>query len=446
MKTLQTVLPFYRKDIAGVCRQLRIVCVFSFASFISACVVGPDYVAPKPFVPATFVEAPHSLGELTIQSSQKNEAWWKNFGDPLLDQLIAKALKTAPTIAEAESRVREARAMPGIITAEQLPRVDADGLYKRSHGSNNVPTGVPPGGLGPGIDSNLWQSGFDASWELDIFGGRHRAIESADAAYAAVVQDRADIELILVAEIIRNYVDLRGAQRRIELAKKNLDIGEDAQKLTRTLLGAGLVPQQDLLRTQNLVASVEAGITIFKTDERTAAYRLAALIGCAPVEIIAELATPAPIPQAINNVPVGLPSDLLLRRPDVRAAERRVAAANARIGVSQADLYPHFSLTGVLGLESLNLSSFITASSGYYSVSPNFIWRIFDAGKIRFQVLAESARTDIAAATYQRLVMNAFRDVETALVSYANAKIRHDKLVSITKANKNVVNDIADAL
>jgi len=440
-ESIQIGMGYYPQYLARVRRQLCAAITFVLASLLSACVVGPDYIPPKLSVPATFVEAPKNHWEGLATVTQANDTWWKNFDDPSLDRLIAEALKTAPSIAEAEARVWEARAMRGIVGADQLPIVDADGLYGRNHGSNNVPVGVPPGGLGPGINSNLWQSGFDASWELDVFGGQRRAIQSADATYAAVVEDRSDVVLTLLAEIVRDYVELRGAQRRIELARKNLDVEEDTQKLTRTLLNSGLAPRQDLLRAQALVASTEADMTIFETDERVATYRLAALIGCPPAEIVAELAAPQPIPQAINDVPVGLPSDLLLRRPDVRAAERRVAAANARIGVAQADLYPHFSLTGVIGLESLNLSSFTTASSGYYSIGPSVNWRIFDAGRIHFQVLAESARTDAAAAAYQRSVMNALRDVETALVSYAKAKVRHDKLVSVSEASKEVVNN-----
>ena len=160
------------------------------------------------------------------------------------------------------------------------------------------------------------------------------------------------------------------------------------------------------------------------------------MIGQPSREIVAELSVPRPIPRAVSEVPVGLPSELLERRPDVRAAERRIAAANARIGVAKADLYPHFSLNAVTGLESLYFTSFSSASSGYYQIGPGITWRIFDAGRIRFQVRAESARTDAAVAAYQRSVLEAFRDVETALVSYANAKIRSNHLAAESAADQ----------
>jgi len=195
-----------------------------------------------------------------------------------------------------------------------------------------------------------------------------------------------------------------------------------------------------LLRAQAQVSDVEAAIPALETDERAAAYRIAALIDGSFTDIAAELSVSRPIPRAVSDVPIGMPSELLQRRPDVRAAERRIAAANARIGIATADLYPHFSLTGVAGVESLNLSSFPRPSSGYYQIGPNISWRIFDAGRIRFQMQAESARTDAAAAAYQRSVLDAFRDVETALVSYANTKLTHDRLSAESAADGQAVN------
>jgi outer membrane protein, multidrug efflux system len=396
--------------------------------------VGPDYVAPNPSLPASFAEPGRASGQ-TSKSPFIDDAWWKNFEDSTLDTLIAQALKSAPDLAEAQARVREARAFQGVAGAGRYPTADATGEYTRNLGSQNVPTGVPPGGLGPGIHSNLWQAGFDASWEIDIFGGIRRTIEAANASYQAVAEDRADVTLTLLAEVARDYIDLRGAQRRIEVAQKNLAIERDLLALTQSLLSAGLAARQDLLRAEAQVRDIEAAIPGFETDEHAAAYRIAALINRPFSEVSAELSQPRPIPQSASEVPVGLPSDLLKRRPDVRAAERRIAAANARIGIARADLYPHFSLTGAAGLESLSFSSFGNASSGYYQIGPGVTWRIFDAGKIRFQMQAESARTAAATAAYERSVLDAFRDVETALVAYANIKVRRNELVAESDAD-----------
>lgn len=415
-------------------RSSCLVLLPGLSLLVSACItVGPDYVPPKPQVLARFAEVPASEDARSLQPA--DDAWWKNFGDPVLENLLKQALESAPDIAEAQARVREARALSGFAGAGNFPIVDGVGSGTRNLGSENVPTGVPPGGLGPGVHSNFWQAGFDASWEIDVFGGVRRGIEAAQANYQAVTEDRADVVLTLLAEAARDYVELRGAQRRIEVARRDLAIEQDLQTLTQSLLSAGLAPQQDVLRAQAQVAYIEAVIPALKSDERAAAYRIAALTGRSFPETVAALSVPGPIPHAVSEVPVGLPSDLLQRRPDVRAAERRIAAANARIGVAKADLYPHFSLTGVAGFESLNLSSFASASSGYYQIGPGISWRIFDAGRIRFQVLAESARTDAATTAYQKSVLDAFRDVETALVAYADTQVRRDKLAAESAAD-----------
>ncbi len=429
---------------SGRKRFLRAANLTVLSVLVTACAVGPDYVAPTRQAPASFNEAPpNAPANAPVQ--EIDDAWWKILGDPVLEGLLEKALTSAPSIAEAQGRVREARALTGVAGADRFPTVDAVGQYARQLGSENVPIGVPPGGLGQGEHSNLWQAGFDASWEMDVFGSQRRTVEAANANYQAVSEERADVVLTLLAEVARNYVELRGAQRRTEVARQNLAIEEDLRKLTESLLAAGLAPQQDLLRAQAQASDIEAAIPQFATDERTAEYRIAALIGQPSSEIVAELSEPAPIPQAVSEVPVGLPSELLERRPDVRAAERRIAVANARIGIAKADLYPHFSLNAVTGLESLYFSSFTSASSGYYQIGPGITWRIFDAGRIRFQVRAESARTDVAAAVYQRSVLEAFRDVETALVSYANAKVRSNHLAAESAADQQAT-DIATLL
>ncbi len=410
------------------------------ALLLAGCTVGPNYVAPKPALPAAFVEASSAS-----QTTAAPDAWWTVFGDATLDRLMDQALQGAPDLAEAEARVREARALRGVTAADQLPTVDAGGAYDRNHGSANVPIGVPPGGLGPGVDSDLWQAGFDAAWEIDVFGGVRRAVQSADAAVQAAVADRADVLLSLRAEIARNYMELRGAQQRLAVARDDLALEQDTLGLTRSQFAAGLTSNLDVLRAQAQVSDTQAQIPTLEADERAAIYRIGALVGRPPEELRGELDAPAPIPSKLIEVPVGLPSDLLLRRPDVRAAERRIAAANARIGVAKADLYPRFSLTGVAGLESLNSGTLFDASSRYLMIGPSVSWTVFDAGRIRFRVKAEEARTAEASAAYQRRVLGALRDVETALVAYGRAQVRRRELADEAAADRKSV-DLAKDL
>ena len=432
-----SVHPGRRRRIASLTSSIA-----ASAGLLTACTVGPDYVSPKPVMPESFTE---HIGAATSEaarpqtSSTSNDAWWEGFADATLNALMADALRSAPDVAIAEARVREARALRGIAGADQYPSAEAGAEYDRTHGSANVPIGVPPGGLGPGANGNLWQAGFDASWEIDVFGGTRRGVEAAEASYQATVADLGDVELTLLAEVARNYIELRGVQRQLAVARSNLAIQQDSLSLTRSQFDAGLASRLDVLRAQAQVSDTEAAIPTFEANERASIYRIGALTGHPPEQLLAQLDTPQAIPLAVADVPVGLPSDLLRRRPDIRAAEHRIAAANARIGVAQADLYPHFSLTGAAGLESLNASTFLTAPSRYFSIGPSINWLIFDAGKVRFAMRAEQARTDQAAAAYQRTVLGALRDVETALVSYAQSQVRHERLTAEVTADREAV-------
>jgi multidrug efflux system outer membrane protein len=426
--------PCRRRQIAGLG-----AIVAAWAGLLAGCTVGPDYVPPKPAMPAGYTEQIGSTTHAANGAQTSNDAWWEGFNDATLNSLMTDALQSAPDLTVAEARVREARALAGIAGAEQYPTADAGAKYDRTHGSANVPVGVPPGGLGPGANGNLWQAGFDASWEIDVFGGKRRGVEAADASYQATVADLGDVELTLLAEVARNYIELRGAQRQLAVARSNLSIQRDSLSLTRSQFDAGLASRLDVLRAQAQVSDTEAAIPTFEADERASIYRIGALIGHPPEQLLAQLDTPQAIPLAVADVPVGLPSDLLRRRPDIRAADHRIAAANARIGVAQADLYPHFSLTGVAGLESLNASTFLTSPSRYFSIGPSISWLIFDAGKVRFEMRAEEARTDQAAAAYQRTVLGALRDVETALVSYAQSQVRHARLAAEVTADREAV-------
>lgn len=401
---------------------------------LSGCTVGPDYDPPKSDLPALYAEAAAQGGLPVGQPT-----WWRQLGDPVLDYLMQTALQSAPGLAEAAARVREARALAGIAGADQLPQIDVLGEYRRSHGSDKVPTGVSPGGLGPDKNSNLWQVGFDASWELDIFGGERRRVEAADADYQARLADRDAVELSLLAEVARNYLKLRAAQRETDVARQNLAIEQDALSLAQVQFTAGLAGSLDILQAQAQVSDTEARIPNLDSDAHAAAFRIGALIGQLPEDLKVLLSASAPIPQTMPDVPVGLPSDLLRRRPDIRAAERRLAAETARIGVAEADFYPHFSLTGIGGFQSLQLGSTGSLASGYFSLGPNIRWNVFDAGRVRLAVEAEQAKTDAAAAVYRRTVLDALSEVETALVAYGKAEERRISLAAEVGTNRQAV-------
>jgi multidrug efflux system outer membrane protein len=405
--------------------------------FIPAgCSVGPNYSDPKPALPTKYSEATAPTTS-TNAASAVSERWWGVFNDPTLNELVQEAIRSAPDLAMADARVREARALRRYVGADKFPAVDAGAFYARSRGSSGLPVGIPPGGLGPGLNSDLWQAGFDASWEVDVFGSVRRKVESVNASYQVAVESKRDVALILFAEISRDYIELRSTQKRLAIARDNLAIYRDLLSLVQSQFNAGLTSSQDVAKAQANVSAAEAQIPTLIRDGRAYIYLIGVLIGRNPEELLAELDEPQSI-QGVEppDVPVGLPSDLIRRRPDIRAAERRMATETARIGVAKADLYPHFFLTGITGLESLSFGSFFNAASGYYSVGPGIRWKVFDASKVRSEVLMERARTDQSAAAYQTTVLNALKEVETALVSYAQAQSRHHSLADEDAADR----------
>jgi outer membrane protein, multidrug efflux system len=409
-----------------VAARLRLGAALGTLVFLSACVVGPNYVSPRSQMPARFVE--HASG-LSRDEGTVGTRWWEaGFRDPVLDQLVAEALRSSPTLQIASDRIVAAREELAEVSTEDLPQVAAQGAYARQHGSKNVPIGTPPGGLGPDINSNLWLAGFDMSWEVDLFGGTRRAIESVSASASATVADGQEAELSLVAEVVRDYVALRTEQRLLGIAEQIRASRHTDLQLVMARFDSGLTGALDAARARADLADSEAQIPAIEAAVRASIYRLGTLIGRPPETLLPLLIRPLPVPTVHGQVPVGLPSDLLERRPDIRAAERRVAAANARIGMREAELFPQFSLTGVAGLESLDAGDFVSGGSRYFAIGPSITWQVFDAGRIRDQVMVERAHTDVASARYRETVLRALDEVETALVTFGRSQISRNAL------------------
>ena len=400
---------------------------------LSGCTVGPNYVRPRSELPARFLEHEPTL---PLAGRTVGAQWWTGLADPVLDRLVDEALTGSPSLQIAADRIIEAREGLAGISTEELPLLDAQGAYARQHGSKNVPIGTPPGGLGPGVDSNLWVAGFDMSWEADLFGGTRRAIESASASASAALAERQEAQLSLVAELARDYVELRTEQRRLAIAEQIRASRSVDLELVMARFDSGLTGALDAARARADLDDSEAQIPAIQAAVRAAIYRLGALVGRPPETLLPLLIRSRPIPAVHSDVPVGLPSDLLERRPDIRAAERLLAAANARIGMREAELFPQFSLTGAAGLESLDAGNFVSGGSRYFAIGPSITWLVFDAGRIRDEVLAQRARTDVAAASYREAVLLALAEVETALVTYGRSQIERDALTREVSARQ----------
>ncbi|HBG74800.1 MAG TPA: hypothetical protein DDW79_04990 [Anaerolineae bacterium] len=399
---------------------------------IVGCAVGPNYRPPK-------VSVPESWGE-----SQKNAAfnhadpivqWWKTFNDPVLDSLITHAVESNLDLRVAEARIREARFQSGVVSSELWPSVETSASYSRSRRSQGISI-IPPKAR---LKRNLYQAGFDASWEIDLFGGKRRAIEAARADIDAAVENRRDVLVTLLAEVARNYIEVRGLQRRLEIVRNNVRVQQETIDITRARFEAGLSSELDAVQAEALLATTQSQIPTLESSTKQTIHRIGILLGQKPDALQAELTKGAPIPSAPAMVPVGLPSGLLRRRPDVRRAEWELAAATARIGVATADFFPKFSLTGDLGLQTEDLNVFSLTNSRYWSFGPTIRWPIFQAGRIRANVKVQNARQEQLLVNYEKAVLTALEDVENALVTFAGEQVRHKNLTAAVNANRRAV-------
>jgi len=395
-------------------------------AFFQGCAVGPNYQQPKTAAPAQW-SAPMGGGETNIEPAIAS--WWKSFNDPQLDSLVERAVNSNHDLRIAGARVREARALYRIASSQLWPTVDAGGSYARQNQSKNQPVlGSLPMPSGIPFENNVYQAGFDASWEIDVFGGNRRAVEAGKAEVAAAEFGRRNVLVTLLGEVARNYVELRGCQRRLEIATNNLKTQEEALALTQDRFKNGLTSDLDVQQAATLLANTRAVIPTLESGIQGYIHRLGVLLGQPPEALLAELSAPAAIPSSPPEVPVGLPSELLRRRPDVQQAERQLAASTARIGVATADLFPKFSLTGVAGFESTSASDWFAGGSKFWSLGPTVQWRIFDAGRIRANIRVQNARQEQALAAYEETVLMSFEDVENSLVAYAKEQIRRRSL------------------
>jgi NodT family efflux transporter outer membrane factor (OMF) lipoprotein len=397
--------------------------------------VGPDYHAPETKTPAHWSE-PLVGGE--TNSAAATAAWWKNFHDSELDSLIARAACSNLDLRIAQARVREARAHYRMTSADFWPTIDGSGSYARQRESKNQPLVGPGDHLPTGIpfENSFYQSGFDASWEIDVFGGTRRATESARAQVAATQFGEREVLVTLLGEVARNYVEARGYQRRLEIARDNIRAQEQSLAIVQNRFTNGLTSDLDVQQASTVLATTRAVVPALETALDASIHRLGVLLGQTPEALQTELSTVAPIPATPPIVPVGLPSELLLRRPDVALAERQLAAATANIGVAKADLFPKFYLTGVAGFQGISADDWFTSGSRFWSVGPSVQWRLFDAGRIRANIKVQNARQEQALASYEQTALSAFEDVEDAMTAYAKEQTRRQSLDDAVKSSQ----------
>ncbi len=404
---------------------------------LAGCKVGPDFIPPQSTVPPAFMHTGDEGfgGPSSLNAARSVDAdWWKSFGDPVLDSLIQRAAAGNLDVKLASARLREARAQRGVIAADAYPQVDLTGQANRSRQSPNSFQNFP--GSNPGEARNLFQVGFDANWELDFFGRVSRSVEAASADIQAAEEDRRDVLVTLVSEVARNYVELRGLQQRLEIARRNIQLQQDTLDIAASRLKAGLTNDLDVAQAESSLAQARSTVPPLDRSVQAAVHRLGVLMGQQPTTLAAEMAQSAVIPPVPPEVPIGLPSELLRRRPDIRRAERNLAANTARIGVAAADLYPRFSLTGSFGFAADKVPTLPDASSRFWSFGPAVKWPVLDWGRIRANIKVQDARAEQSLIEYERAVLISFEDVENAITSYTREQSRRRILAESVASNQ----------
>jgi NodT family efflux transporter outer membrane factor (OMF) lipoprotein len=417
-------------------RQLLFVPIlFAVSAWIvlvtSGCMVGPDYHMPHPNSPPGWTGVTQTAARHpSVPTAQPAELtqWWKQFDDPMLTQLVEDGLKTNLDLQLAVAILRQARAARGIAVAALWPSLSASAEYQRETGILLAPAAAVQA-------QSLYQAGFDAAWEIDLFGGQRRNVESADANVQASTEGVSLAQVTLAAEVALNYVQLRGYQQQIVVAQKNLKSMQDTALITRQKAKVGFDCALDIANADANVATTEAAIPVFETSAGQSIYALSVLLARPPADLLEQLTPTDNIPGVPPQIPAGLPSDLLRRRPDIRQAEAQLHAATAQIGVATADLFPKFSLTGTVSWQSNLLNNWWANVNRAYSAGPSVTWAIFQGGAIVSNIRVQEALTDQAFITYRKTVLGAFQDVENALIAFTKEQEHYKSLKDSVAAN-----------
>jgi NodT family efflux transporter outer membrane factor (OMF) lipoprotein len=434
-----------------------------FAAFallgLCGCTVGPDFTAPTADVPGQWsgTGAPKEKPPSIVTAAEPaSETWWTVFNDPELNTLIDRARDSNLDIRQAAMRIMEARAQSDVAGAAGLPTASFDNSYTRTRISPNGILGVVPlpSGTGAGASAgggssalgfplpgitvppfDLFQSGFDASWEIDLFGGVRRSVESAEAQTAAAAEDRNDALLSVYAEVARNYMLLRGTQRLIVITQNNLESQRHAYDLTKAQAQGGETSNLDVESASAVLDTTAAQLPLLQDQETRTINALSRLVGREPGALAPELEAAKPLPPVPPRVPIGIPAELARRRPDIRRAEAQLHAATAQIGVAIADLYPKLSLTGSFGLQAVRFNKLGDWASKFYNIGPSLSIPVFN-GTTYANIDLEDARQQESAIVYENTVLSALHEVENAVSSYGTEQVRLRSLELAAAANR----------
>ena len=435
-------------------KLVPIACTAGLGLLLAGCTLGPDFATPRFFTPASWFASrpPPPPVPSQIAPTPVDPAWWTLFNDPILTELEAQVAASNLDVRLATIRLAESRQQRGIAAADQFPTLDGNATYTReqisnkgvasllggsgssaatmSNGTAGTSGGLPTSSLSKsGIAPfDLYQYGFDASWELDLWGRVRRGVESADASLLASAESRRNVMLTSLAELARDYIQLRGQQKDLAIAQQTLASDQQSLRLTQQRAAGGLVTQLDVANAATQVATTSAQIPQLEQAAAVTMNALALLLGETPGALTAKLDQAQPVPPVPPVVPVGLPSELVERRPDIRQAEANLHMATAEIGAAEADFFPKITLSGSVGLQALQFKDLGNWDARMFSGGPSISIPIFEGGRLKYRLELRKAQQQEAAVQYQQTVLQAFHDVDNALTAYAKEQVRRDAL------------------
>ncbi len=420
---------------------------------LAGCTVGPDFERPNPWSPLSWFRTTpgeNAPARLSMPVAEPVDvAWWEVLHDPVLTGLMRRVANSNLDVRTAGIRLAESRAQRGVTAAGEYPTANGNASYTRERPSSKGVLGLLGGsdtgqtdsnGLGGrqgGIPStaplgafDLFQGGFDASWELDLWGRIRRQVESADASVEASTEARRQTLLTSLAELARNYVQLRGEQESERIVRSNLASAQQAVRLTNERAQGGLATDLDVANARAQLEATAANLPTLQQQEQQSINAISLLLGEPPGALGAELNGRKPVPPVPPQVPIGLPSELARRRPDIRQAEAQLHAATADIGAAQADFYPRLTLSGSFALQATQFRDLFSWDARTYGLGPSLTIPIFEGGRLRRTLELRRAQQQEAAINYQKVVLQAFHDVDNALIAYRADQLRRDRLAA----------------
>ncbi|WP_278937589.1 efflux transporter outer membrane subunit [Pseudomonas helleri] len=407
---------------------------------LGGCVMGPDFKTPETPLAAHWANTPSQSGHSGTVESPVDMRWWDSFGDAQLSALVREAQTHNFDLQMAASRLEQSRAMRRQVAADTLPAVDGSAGYSRSRNSQRGLN--DPSGKEGKQAFNLWNGGLGISWEADLWGRVKRSVEVADASVHMAEEDRHAVQLLVIVQTAQDYIELRSTQQGLAVVEQNLHIAQRSLELTRLQLKEGVATDLEVSEAAAQVAEIQARLAPLQQHSAQLINALSLLLAREPRALQQQLSTPANVPSYTATVPIGLPSELAERRPDIRRAQAQLHAATAAIGVAEADFYPRITLSGNMGFQALQLSDLGSWGSRSFAFGPGLSVPLFEGGRLKGALQLQEGRQQEAGIGFQKTVLRAWHEVDDALVAYQANQRRRDSLLQAVAHNQRALDSV----